>query len=77
MEVREDHGSSVTRRGRKRVVKGVSAEQYRQINEFSLSEQSKSWSAFGTEPMTYLLQSVQYGIVNTETNLGRPRVMFE
>ena len=34
------------------VVKGVSAEQYRQINEFSLSEQSKSWSAFGTEPMT-------------------------
>ena len=34
------------------VVKGVSAEQYRQINEFSWSEQSKSWSAFGTEPMT-------------------------
>ena len=34
------------------VVKGVLAEQYRQINEFSLSEQSKSWSAFGTEPMT-------------------------
>ena len=34
------------------VVKWVSTEQYRQINEFSLSEQSKSWSAFGTEPMT-------------------------
>ena len=34
------------------VVKGVSAEQYRQINEFSLNEQSKSWSALGTEPMT-------------------------
>ena len=34
------------------VVKGGSAEQYRQVNEFSLSEQSKSWSAFGTEPMT-------------------------
>ena len=34
------------------VVKGVSAQQYMQINEFSLSEQSKSWSAFGTEPMT-------------------------
>ena len=34
------------------VVKDVSAEQYRQINEFSLSEQSKSWSAFGIEPMT-------------------------
>ena len=34
------------------VVKGVSAEQYRQINEFLLSEQSKSWSAFGTEPTT-------------------------
>ena len=32
--------------------KGVSAEQYKQINEFSLSEQSKSWSAFGIEPMT-------------------------
>ena len=59
------------------VVKGVSAEQYRQINEFSLSEQSKSWSAFGTEPMTYLSRSVQYGIVNTETNPGRPRVMSE
>ena len=59
------------------VVKGVSAEQYRQINEFSLSEQSKSWSAFGTEPMTQLSQSVQYGIVNTETNPGRPGVMSE
>ena len=34
------------------VVKGVSAEQYRQINEFSLSEQGKSWSAFGIIPMT-------------------------
>ena len=34
------------------MVKGISAEQYRQINEFSLSEQSKSWSAFGTEPLT-------------------------
>ena len=34
------------------VVKGVSAEQYRHINEFPLSEQSKSWSASGTEPMT-------------------------
>ena len=34
------------------VVKGVSAEQYRQINDFSLSEHSKSESAFGTEPMT-------------------------
>ena len=33
------------------VVKGVLAEQYRQINKFSLSEQSKSLSAFGTEPM--------------------------
>ena len=53
MEVHEDRRSSVTRRGRKRaVVKGVSAEQYRQITEFSLSEKIKSWSAFGTEPMT-------------------------
>ena len=34
------------------VVKGISTEQYRQINEFSLSEQSKSGSVFGTEPMT-------------------------
>ena len=34
------------------VVKGVSAEQYRQIKELSLSEQSKSWSSFGTEPIT-------------------------
>ena len=34
------------------LVKEVSAEKYRQINEFSLSKQSKSWSAFGTEPMT-------------------------
>ena len=35
------------------LVKGVSAERYnRQIDEFSLSEQSTSWSAFGTEPMT-------------------------
>ena len=59
------------------VVKGVLAEQYRQINELSLSEQSKSWSAFGTEPMTQLPQSVQYGIVNTETNLGRPEVTSE
>ena len=37
MEVHEDYGSSITRRGRKRGGKGVSAEQYRQINEFSLS----------------------------------------
>ena len=34
------------------LVEGVSVEQCRQINEFSLSEQSKPWSAFGTEPMT-------------------------
>ena len=37
---------------RNAVVKGILAGQYRQINEFSLSEQSKSWSAFGTEPVT-------------------------
>ena len=36
------------------LVNDVSAEQYRQINEFSLNEQGKSWSAFGTEPMTQL-----------------------
>ena len=59
------------------VVKEVSVEQYRQINEFSSSEQSKSWSAFGTESMTKLPQSVQYAMVNTEINLGRPRVMSE
>ena len=34
------------------LVKGVSADQYGQINKFSLSEQSKSWTAFGTELMT-------------------------
>ena len=34
------------------LVQGVSMEQYRQINELSWSEPSKSWSAFGTEPMT-------------------------
>ena len=34
------------------LVKGVSLEQYRQINEILLSKQSKSWSAFGTEPVT-------------------------
>ena len=35
------------------LVEGVSVEQYnRQINKFSLSEQSKSWSTFGTKPMT-------------------------
>ena len=34
------------------LVKEVSVEQYRQINESWLSEKSTSWSAFGTEPMT-------------------------
>ena len=34
------------------LVKEVSVEQYRQINRFSLSEQRKLWSAFGTEPLT-------------------------
>ena len=76
MEVHEDHGRSTTRRGRKRggergLGGAVQAEQR------ILVEQSKSWSAFGTEPITQLPQSVQYGIVNTETNLGRPRVMSE
>ena len=59
------------------LVKGVSVEQYRQINEFSLSEQSKSRSTFGTEPMTKSTQLVQYWMVNAETNLGRPREMSE
>ena len=52
MEVHEGHGSSVPRRGRKRVGERVSVEQYRKVNYFSLKEQSKSLSAFGTEPMT-------------------------
>ena len=59
------------------VVKGVSAEQYRPSDELSLGEQSKSWSAFGTEPMTELPLSVEYGMVNTETNLGRRRATSE
>ena len=52
MEVHEDHGVVPPGAAGNAVVKGVSAKQYRQINEFSLSEQSKSWSAFGIKPMT-------------------------
>ena len=33
------------------MVAGVSEKQFRYINEFPLSEQSKSWSAFGKEPL--------------------------
>ena len=33
------------------MVKGITEEQFRYINEFPLSEQSRSWSAFGNEPM--------------------------
>ena len=31
----------------KSMVNGVSPEQYREINEFGLSEQSRHWAAFG------------------------------
>ena len=33
------------------MVTGVSPEQYREINEFKLSEQSKHWVTFGNAPM--------------------------
>ena len=33
------------------MVTGVSPEQYREINEFGLSEQSRHWAAFGNAPM--------------------------
>ena len=32
------------------MVEGVSEDEFRQINEFPLSELSRSWAAFGTEP---------------------------
>ena len=31
------------------MIKGISEEQFRHINEFPLSEQSKSWVAFGKD----------------------------
>ena len=33
------------------MIKGISEEQFRHINEFHLSEQSKSWAAFGKDPL--------------------------
>ena len=33
------------------MIPGVTEEQYRLINEFPLSEQSRSWGAFGNEPI--------------------------
>ena len=33
------------------IVTGVSPEQYREINESGLSEQSRHWAAFGNAPM--------------------------
>lgn len=33
------------------MVQGVTEEQFRELNEFPLSEQSRSWSAFGNAPM--------------------------
>lgn len=33
------------------MVEGVTEAQYREINEFPLSEQSKAWAAFGTKHM--------------------------
>ena len=32
-------------------VPGITNEQYKQINEFPLNKQSKSWEAFGNAPM--------------------------
>ena len=36
---------------RKAMLEGVSEAQYAQINDFPLSEQSKSWAAFGTQAL--------------------------
>ena len=33
------------------MIRGISEEQFRHINEFPLSEQSRSWAAFGNEPL--------------------------
>ena len=33
------------------MVEGISDNQYREFNEFPLSEQSRSWAAFGNNPM--------------------------
>ena len=33
------------------MIKGISEKQFRHINEFPLSEQSKSWAAFGKDPL--------------------------
>ena len=33
------------------MVKGVSEDGFRQMNGFPLSELSRSWAAFGTEPL--------------------------
>ena len=33
------------------MVKDVSEDEFRQMNEFPLSKLSRSWAAFGTEPL--------------------------
>ena len=33
------------------MIRGISEEQFRHINEFPLSEQSKYWAAFGKDPL--------------------------
>ena len=33
------------------MIKGISKEQFRHINEFPLSEQSKSWAVFGNDQL--------------------------
>ena len=33
------------------MVEGISVNQYREFDEFPLTEQSKSWTAFGNDPM--------------------------
>ena len=51
MEVHENHRSRVSPGAvGNTLVKGASVELSRQINEFLLNGQSKSWPAFGTEP---------------------------
>ena len=51
LELPQTHGSTNPRICGKLESTGVSPEQYREINEFGLSEQSRHWAAFGNAPM--------------------------
>ena len=51
MAIYETDGSSRPRIGRIRHVEGITEDQYRQINEFPLSEQTRSLAAFSGRPL--------------------------